>query len=57
MAESAVVVLVAAQGVNDPGGRLAQKTGGKQPPLQQPRVVEQEAVSGRECVIHGSTLR
>ncbi len=39
MAEPAILVLVAAQGIDDPGGRLAEEAGGEQAPLEQPRLV------------------
>ena len=52
VAEAAVVVLVAAQGVDHVVAGLAEEQRGKQSPLQQPRLVEQEAVSRCEYVIH-----
>jgi hypothetical protein len=57
VAEPAVVVLVAAQGIGDPGGRLAEEAGGEQAPFEQPRLVQQEAVCRRERVIHAPTIR
>jgi hypothetical protein len=53
----AVVVLIAAQGIDDPAGRLAEEAGGEQPPFQQPRLVKQEAVCRRERIIHSPTIR
>jgi hypothetical protein len=57
MAEPAVVVPVAAQGIDDPACGLADEAGGEQAPFQQPRLVKQEAVCGRERIIHSPTIR
>jgi hypothetical protein len=56
MPEPAVGVLVTAQGIDDPRRGLAEEATGEQAPFQQPCVVEQEAVSSRECIIHNPKL-
>ena len=57
MAEAAVVVLVAAQRVGDVPARLAQEAGCEQPALQQPGLIEKEAVSRGKCIVHSPEPR
>jgi len=57
MAEAAVVVAVASQRIDDPGGRAAFEAGGGQPAFQEPALAQDEGPSSGEFVVHARDVR